>query len=60
MTKIAGLSNEKNLWRMYIDGASGRQGSGAGIILISPKKIKTEYAVRIAYGATIMPHNMKP
>ena len=36
---------------MYIAGASGRQGSGVGIILIGPKKLRIEYAVRIVYGA---------
>ena len=37
---------------MYIDGALRKQGSGAGIILIRPEKIKIEYTVIIAYGAT--------
>ena len=36
---------------MYTDGTSGRQGSGTGIILIGPKKIKIEYNVRKAYSA---------
>ena len=51
MTEITELSNEKNLWQMYIDGASSKQDSGARIILIGPKKIRYEYAVRIVYVA---------
>ena len=34
MTETMELSNEKNLWLMYIDEASGKQGSGAGVILV--------------------------
>ena len=52
MTETVGFSTEKTLWRMYIDGALRKQGLGAGIILIGPKKIKIEYAVRIAYAST--------
>ena len=52
MTEIAELSNEKNLWLMYINGALSKQSSGTGIILIGPKKIKIEYTIRIAYAAT--------
>ena len=52
MTTNMEPSNEKNLWQMYINGASGRQGSRAGIILIGPEKIKIEYTIRIAYGTT--------
>ena len=52
MTEAAELSNEKNLWRMYIDGASGKQGSGAGVIVIGPGKIQIEYVVRMTFAAT--------
>ena len=34
------------------NGASGKQGSSARIILVGPKKIRIKYAIRIAYGAT--------
>ena len=39
-------------WKLFIDGASGAQGSGAGVILIGPCRIKIKYAVRINYEAT--------
>ena len=39
-------------WKLYIDGASGSQGSGAGIILIGPNKIQIRYAVKLKYNAT--------
>ena len=39
-------------WKLYIDGASGSQGSGAKIILIGPNKIQIRYAVKLKYNAT--------
>ena len=39
-------------WKLYINGASGSQGSGAGIILIGLKKIRIRYAVKLKYSAT--------
>ena len=39
-------------WKLYIDGASRSQGSGAGIILIGPNKIRIRYAVKLKYSAT--------
>ena len=39
-------------WKLYIDGASGSQSSGAGIILIGPNKIRIKYAVKLKYNAT--------
>ena len=39
-------------WSLYIDGASGSQGSGAGIILVGPHKIRIKYAVKLKYNAT--------
>ena len=39
-------------WKLYIDGASGSQGSGAGIILIGLNKIWISYAVKLKYNAT--------
>ena len=39
-------------WKLYIDGASGSQGSGAGVILISLSKIQIKYAVKLKYNTT--------
>ena len=38
-------------WKLYIDGASGSQGSGAGIILIGLNKIRSRYTVKLKYNA---------
>ena len=39
-------------WKLYIDGASASQESGAGIILIGPNKIQIRYAMKLKYNAT--------
>ena len=39
-------------WSLYIDGTSGSQDSGAGIILVGPNKIRIKYAVKLKYNAT--------
>ena len=39
-------------WKLYIDGASGSQGSRAGVILIGPSKIQIKYAVKLKYNKT--------
>ena len=39
-------------WKLYTNGASGSQGSGVGIILIGPSKIRIKYAVKLKYNAT--------
>ena len=39
------ISEEKQIWNLYFDGASSREGSGAGIVLISP----TQRVVTLSY-----------
>ena len=39
-------------WKLYIDGASESQESGAGIILVGPSKIRIKYVVKLKYNAT--------
>ena len=39
-------------WKLYIDGASGSQGSEARIILIGPNKIWIRYAIKLQYNTT--------
>ena len=34
------------IWRLSVDGATNAQGSGAGLILTSPKGIDVEYVLR--------------
>ena len=40
------------IWKLSIDGASNAQGSGAGLILTSPKGIDIEYALRFGFRAS--------
>lgn len=37
----------KNMWQMYVDGASNCRGTGVGIILISLKGIRVEILFRL-------------
>ena len=37
------------IWKLYVDGASNAQGSGAGLILTSPERIDIEYALRFGF-----------
>ena len=37
------------IWKLYVDGASNAQGSGAGLILTSPEGIDIEYALRFGF-----------
>lgn len=39
-------------WKLYVDGASGAKGFGAGVILIGRYRIRIKYAFRIKYDAT--------
>ena len=40
------------IWKLSVDGASNAQGSGAGLILTSPKGIDIEYALRFGFQAS--------
>ena len=40
------------IWKLSVDGASNAQGSGAGLILTSPKGIDIEYALRFGFHAS--------
>ncbi|XP_076948640.1 uncharacterized protein LOC143620976 [Bidens hawaiensis] len=43
---------EEPLWNLYTCGASNEDGSGAGLILISPEGIELTYAVRLDFPST--------
>ena len=43
---------EEGTWKVYVDGSSTRQGSGIGILLISPREDKLQLSVRLNYRAT--------
>ena len=40
------------IWKLFIDGATNAQGSGAGLILTSPEGIDIEYALRFGFQAS--------
>ena len=39
-------------WKVYVDGAANKKGSGVGLVLISPKKIIIEKSLRLGFSAT--------
>ena len=49
---VAVDSNEARVWQMYVDGSSGEQGSGAGIVLEGPEGEEISYAVKLEFAAT--------
>ena len=50
--KTAQLASDLPIWRLSVDGAANAQGSGAGLILISPDGIDVEYALRFGFQAS--------
>ena len=40
------------IWKLFVDGASNAQGSGAGLILTSQEGIDVEYALRLRFQAS--------
>ena len=40
------------IWKLFVDGATNTQGSGAGLILTSPEEIDIEYALRFGFRAS--------
>ena len=39
-------------WELYVDGAANQQGSGVGLVLVSPEKIIIEKLLRLSFLAT--------
>ena len=39
-------------WELYVDGTANQQGSGVGIVLVSPEKIIIEKSLRLSFSAT--------
>lgn len=48
LTEMINLGQEE-LWRVFVDSASNREGSGAGVVLISPSGEKIKMAVRLDF-----------
>ena len=39
-------------WKVYMDGAANKKGSGVGLVLISPEKLVVEKSLRLGFSAT--------
>ena len=39
-------------WELYVDGAANQQGSGMGLVLVSPERITIEKSLRLNFWAT--------
>ena len=50
-TKATQLAPDLPIWRLFVDGATNAQGSGAGLILTSQDGIDVEYALRFGFQA---------
>lgn len=46
------LSAGAGVWKLFVDGASGKTGSGAGLILTDPEGNSFTYAIRLLFPAT--------
>ena len=42
-------ATDLSTWKLFVDGASNAQGSGAGLILTSPEGVDIEYALRFGF-----------
>ena len=38
-------------WEVYVDGAANQQGSGVGLVLVSPEKITIEISLKLGFSA---------
>ena len=39
-------------WKVYVDGAANHKGSGMGLVLVSPEKIRIEKSLRLGFSVT--------
>ena len=47
--RMTGKPPEHDVWQLYVDGSSCSNGSGAGLVLISPEGEKVRYALRLDF-----------
>lgn len=53
LSQICGVESDSTpLWKIYIDGASNYQGSGLGVVLLSPKGALLERLIRLEFSAS--------
>ena len=52
--KLVGLISAQcpSPWKVYVDGVANQQGSGVGLVLVSPEKITIEKYLRLVFSAT--------
>ena len=60
LAKAAQTTLDLPIWRLFVDGATNAQGSGAGLILTSPEGIDIEYALRFGSEPPITRPSMRP
>ena len=51
LAENAQMPTDLPIWRLFVDGATNAQGSGAGLILTSPEGIDIKYALRFGFQA---------
>ena len=53
-TEAAEKTDEPNglVWKLFVDGSSNAQGSGAGLVLVDPDGLKINYALRFGFKAS--------
>ncbi|XP_074560919.1 uncharacterized protein LOC141817146 [Curcuma longa] len=42
----------EQIWKVYVDGSSNRQGSGIGVVLISPQEEEIRLSIRLSFRAS--------
>ena len=52
--RLVGVASIQGLqpWKLYVDGAANQQGSGVGLVLVSPEKITIKKSLRLNFSAT--------
>ena len=50
--EITSAIEEEHVWEIYVDGSSNLHGSGAGVIIIDPDKVKLCYALQFGFKAS--------
>ena len=43
---------ENRSWRVFVDGALSAMGAGAGIVIITPERIRLEHSFRLGFKAS--------
>ena len=52
MTNDEVITPARELWKLYVDGSSNENGSGVGIILITPAGSRFHFALRFSFKAS--------